>query len=267
MAREKHYDVFISQAEAAATKLAKRKAWLKANAWAVLSAGLALFAMAAWWVSRTWPSVPPEDDAAATELEERAEAIPPSGGLATPPVETGENFSPPEAGESEPSAKPAAPPKGKTERAKTAESAKTGPSKKTGKEGADGSAAAKELAKLSPKMREWAEADFRASLKKRAQWPTNAARDPVVAQIVKDYENAAAEGRKLHRLGMHPKELVDKRPDLVLKFADLRSKVRGDIRQLIKDNKHEEALRYYNSAKYAFERLGMCPLGRPSFSN
>ena len=38
------------------------------------------------------------------------------------------------------------------------------------------------------------------------------------------------------------------------------------VKKLIEQNRHEDALNYYNSAKRVFQQLGMSMLDRPSFS-
>ena len=127
--------------------------------------------------------------------------------------------------------------------------------------------AAQEIAKLNPTMRWKAEMDFKHSLThKKARSDAHEKVDSVAGQIIKEYETAAVEGRKLHELGMEAHELVEARPDLVMQFADIRIGAGKEMKRLIKANRHEEALNYYNSAKRAFEMLGMQSLDRPSFS-
>ena len=129
--------------------------------------------------------------------------------------------------------------------------------------------ASKELEELDSNHRYDAESDFRASIgngSRRARTASFSELDEIGKRIATEYETAAAEGRKLSSLGMEPHELIESRPDLVMLFADIRSRVESDIKKLVRKNRHEEALNYYNSAKKAFEELNMCTLDRPSFS-
>lgn len=128
----------------------------------------------------------------------------------------------------------------------------------------DINSAAEELAKLDSSHRYYAEQDFRGSLSSTTR--TTPRLDQVGRRIADEYVAAAEEGRKLHSLGMQGSELVQSRPDLVMKFADIRTRVEADMKQLINDNRHEEALNYFNSAKKAFQMLMMQTLDRPSFS-
>lgn len=130
----------------------------------------------------------------------------------------------------------------------------------------DINAAAEELAGLDGFHRNYAENDFRMSLSFSCPDSATADLDRIGRRIVNEYNAAAEEGRKLSSLGMRSNELVQSRPDLVMKFADIRSRVEDDMRKLINDNRHEEALNYYNSARNAFQLLSMQTLDRPSFS-
>lgn len=126
-------------------------------------------------------------------------------------------------------------------------------------------AAAAELEKLDASHRSDAESDFQRSL--RDDGSVFVATDDIGKRIAKEYKAAIAEGRKLAALGMSSYELTKSRPDLVMRFADIRIRVEADMRELIKSNRHEDALNYYNSAKEAFRALNMSTLSRPSFSN
>ena len=126
--------------------------------------------------------------------------------------------------------------------------------------------AANELANLDASLRYDAEADFRNSLLRNGRLAKISGDDPIVRRIVDEYDAAAAEGRKLAELGMQSHELIESRPDLVMKFADIRIRVMSDMKKLIEQNRHEDALNYYNSAKRVFQQLGMSMLDRPSFS-
>ena len=126
--------------------------------------------------------------------------------------------------------------------------------------------AAEELAKLDRTRRYTAESDFRDSLRRGARVVKTSGVDQIDKRIMDEYNAAAAEGRKLVALGMQSHELIKSRPDLVMKFADIRIRVETELKELVKNNRHEEALNYYNSAKKAFQSLNMTPLGRPSFS-
>ena len=126
-------------------------------------------------------------------------------------------------------------------------------------------AAAKELAGLDESFRRDAENDFCNSLAYGGAFDTTRF-DRIGKRIAEEYMAAAAEGKKLSALGMRSDELVKSRPDLVIKFADIRIRVESEMRELIRSNRHEEALKYYNSAKEAFDRLHMRYLDRPSFS-
>ncbi len=129
----------------------------------------------------------------------------------------------------------------------------------------DINAAAEELARLDESCRRDAENDFRSSLLYDVVSDTSGF-DQVGKRIAEEYMAAAAEGKKLSALGMRSEELVKSRPDLVIKFADIRIRVVSEMQELIRGNRHEEALKYYNSAKEAFDRLHMRYLDRPSFS-
>lgn len=127
--------------------------------------------------------------------------------------------------------------------------------------------AAEELATLDLSHRYAAESDFRESLRSGARAEQMPKADQIGKRIMDEYNAAAAEGRKLAALGMHSHELIKSRPDLVMKFVDIRTRVESDMKELIKRNRHEEALNYYNSARNAFQWLHMDTLDRPSFSN
>lgn len=256
----------VEMVEAAAVARAKRKAWMKKHTGLVALSGLVLFLLIAGLAVKIRPPVPSQlDSPLPAEEPLEAETVAPCEAVPLPQ----EGKTVPSAGDApeadSPQVEPPAPPTEKPSGTTTAKRETVAPSGKTSDEPDAIQAASAALAKLSPKWREYAEADFRNSLKTRKMPDYHG--DSVATQIVTEYVKVAAEGRQLHRLGMHPKELVTTRPDLVLKFAELRSKVRNELRQLIKDNKQAEALRYYNSARKTFEALGMQPLSRPTFSN
>ena len=89
----------------------------------------------------------------------------------------------------------------------------------------------------------------------------------VAKRIAVEYEESAREGNKLYKLGMQPHEQVKRRPDLVMKFYDIRARVRRDIGRLLKDGETEKAMIYFNSARKAFEQLHMNELSREDFAN
>jgi hypothetical protein len=127
--------------------------------------------------------------------------------------------------------------------------------------------AAAELAMLDISRRNTAERDFRNSLRNNVRAGEMSRVDQIGQRIIDEYKAAAEEGRKLAALGMQSHELIKSRPDLVMKFVDIRTRVESDMKELIKCNRHEEALNYYNSARNVFQWLCMDTLERPSFSN
>ena len=126
--------------------------------------------------------------------------------------------------------------------------------------------AAQELKGLPSPRRFEAESDFSSSLRGGKTAAAQVKYDKTVAWIATEYESSAAEGRRLSKLGMQSEELIKARPDLVIRFANIRSRAEAEMRQLIKANRHADALNYYNMAKRIFRMLDMRPLDRPSFS-
>ena len=91
------------------------------------------------------------------------------------------------------------------------------------------------------------------------------ARNKVEEQILEAYRKAVVEPLKLTDLGMQSNEIEEARPDLVMAFADIRTKVTAELQGIIDEQDYARALQYYNEAKAAFDACHMYPLARPDF--
>lgn len=89
--------------------------------------------------------------------------------------------------------------------------------------------------------------------------------DNVDREIFSLVREATLEIAKLKKLGMEQDEIISSRPDLVMKFADIRKAVMGKLQEIVEGGDYEGALKYYNKASEAFEKCSLRPLKRPKF--